>query len=598
MKTAAERILALLTPRERRRGALVLLLMLFLALLETAGVASVMPFLAVLGNPEMVRTNATLAWLYEAGGFPSVDAFLFALGGAAFLLIMASAVVRIIATYAVQRFTHMRRYSLAVRLLHIYLRQPYEFFLNRNSADLAKSILSEVDAAVTNVVKPVMDVISYGLITVVLIGLLVVVDPLLALIVTIFVGGAYGGIYLRLGRFLSRIGGDRLVANNERFTAASEAFGGIKDLKVLGREQAYMSRFRGPAERFASHLATSATLSAAPRYLIEAIGFGGILVLALGLMATREDLGEALPLLGLYAFAAYRLLPAAQHIYKATSMLRFGMPAVEAVYDDLVRTAAGCVPDHGNPPPLRLGTDIRFEAVDFRYAGAEHPALENVTLRIAARTTVGIVGRTGAGKTTAVDLILGLLRPTRGQILVDGQPLTEAVVARWQRAIGYVPQTIYLADVSVAENIAFGIPAAEIDREAVERASRVASIHDFITTEMPAGYDTVVGERGVRLSGGQRQRIGIARALYHDPALLVMDEATNALDPATEHAIMDAVHRLSGEKTIVMIAHRLTTVKDCDRIVVLEGGRVQGAGSFEEMRSTNAAFRAVGGVVA
>jgi len=598
MRVAVRKILTLLTPSERRRGSLVLLLMLLLAILETAGVASIMPFLAVLGNPEMVQTNATLGWLYETGRFTSVDAFLVALGAGAFVLIVGSAILRIVATYAVQRFTHMRRYSLAVRLLEIYLRQPYQFFLNRNSADLAKSILSEVDAAVTNVIRPVMDIVSYGLVSVILVALLFAVDPVLALVVTVLVGGAYAGIYLRLGRFLSRIGGDRVAANNQRFTAASEAFGGIKDLKVLGREQAYVSRFRGPAERFASHLATSATLSAAPRYLIEALGFGGILALALSLMATRQDLGEALPLLGLYAFAAYRLLPSAQHIYHATSMLRFGLPAVDAIYSDLASAPADSSSEAADGPPLRLCETVRFEGVQFQYEGAERPALEDLNLTIAARTTVGIVGRTGAGKTTAVDLVLGLLRPTRGEILVDGQPLTRELVARWQRAIGYVPQTIYLADVSVAENVAFGIPPEEIDQSAVERAARVASIHDFIETELPAGYATVVGERGVRLSGGQQQRLGIARALYHDPALLVLDEATNALDPATESAIMDAVQELSGEKTIIMIAHRLSTVQKCDQIVVLEDGRVKGAGRYEELRSTNAAFRAVGGAVA
>ncbi len=591
MPTTVQKFLVLFTPRERRRGLVVLGMMLLLALLETAGVASIMPFLAVLGNPSMVETNPVLAWMYAKGRFTSVDSFLFALGIGAFALVVLSAVFRIGTTYAMTRFTQMRRYSIGARLLQIYLRQPYSFFLNRNSADLAKSILSEVDILVNQVIKPGMNMIAYGMVMLVLAVFLVAMDPVLALVVILIVGGCYGGVYMAVRGLLGRMGGDRVQANRETFIAASEAFGGIKDLKVLGREQAYVQRFRGPAVRFAQHQSLYTTLSGTPKYLIEAVGFGGVLALALYLMGTRADLGEILPLLGLYAFAGYRLLPAAQHIYAGVSSLRFGLPAVDAVYEDLCKESPLHARSTSRLEPLPLEESVRFDGVRFRYPGAAGDALQGLDLTINARTSVAFVGATGAGKTTAADLILGLLLPTEGKILVDGKALTLANLSQWQRSIGYVPQSIYLADASAAENIAFGLDPDEIDQEAVERAARTANIHEFIANELPHGYGTEVGERGVRLSGGQRQRIGIARALYHDPALLVLDEATSALDTGTERAIMESVERLSGEKTIVMIAHRMSTVRACDQIIVLEGGQVTGSGSFEELKQSNATFR-------
>lgn len=585
-----KQLLALLTPYERKRGALVFGMMVVFALLETVGVASVMPFLAVLGNPALVETNPQLAWLYDRGGFEDVNTFLFVLGGGSFVLVIVSAIFRIFQTYALNRYVRMREYSLSARLLQTYLRQPYSFFLNRNSADLSKRILSEVGQVIILVLKPAMELISYALVALILVALLVVVNPGVALVVTVMAGGFYGVIYLGIRGVLRRMGAERVTMNQARFQAADEAFGGIKDLKVLGRENAYLNRFRMPAAHFARHQYWHATLSVAPKYLIEAITFGGISALALFLMGTRGDLGAVLPLLGVYAFAGYRLMPAAQNIFASVSSLRFGGPAVETLYDDMLVNAT--TSQHkGSESPLHLEREIAFRNVTFRYPNADRPALQNMDLVIPARSSVGFVGSTGAGKTTAVDLLLGLLSPTEGKIIIDGEPMDRVGVRRWQKALGYVPQQIYLADASVAANIAFGVDQNDIDQEAVERAARVARIHDFIANDLPDGYATEVGERGVRLSGGQRQRIGIARALYHDPQVLVFDEATSALDTGTERSIMDALEVLAGEKTLIMIAHRLSTVEGCDRIVVLENGNVVGVGSYAELESVNAVFQ-------
>lgn len=585
--------LELLTPREKRRGVLVLVIVTIMAVLEMAGVASVMPFLSVLGNPEAVESNEVLAWLYAALGFESRQNFLIFLGAGAFALVLFSGFFRIFTQYVMNRYIQMRRHSIAERLLETYLRQPYAFFLDRNSGDMARGILSEVDQLVSNVFQPGIQAAAYVVVAAAILALLLVMDPMLSLGVAAFIGGLYILIYGGLRGLLGRIGRERADANRERFVTAGEALGGIKAIKLLGREHAYLSRFRPASARLSRHMATNQTLGQAPKFLIEAVAIGGVLALAVVLMITRGNVGEILPVLGLYAFAGYKLLPAAQNIYKGVAKLRFGGSAVEDVHRDLhQRTALAEI--HRQPPAaLAPQREIRLEDVGFTYPNASKPALEGLVMAVPVETTVGLVGGTGAGKTTLVDIILGLLRPTEGQLTVDGIKVTDDNLRAWQQALGYVPQEIFLSDATVAENIALGVPKEEIDLEAVERSARMAQVHDFITGELPNGYETEVGERGVRLSGGQRQRIGIARALYHDPEVLVFDEATSALDNVTERAVMEAVNDLHEQKTIILIAHRLSTVENCDRIYLLEEGQVSGSGTYQELLQENLSFQAM-----
>ena len=574
MPTLLKKLLSLLSRREKRRGALVLIMVVFMALFETAGVASLVPFLSVLGNPALIHENAILHYLYHSLWFTSVNSFLFGLGIGSFLIIVFGALFRVATKFVLHRFTEMRRHSIGARLLETYLRQPYEFFLNRHSSDLAKGILSEVDQLVRTVVTPVFEIIAYSTVSLAIITLLVLVDPWVAIIVGATLSGTYSIIFMGVRGLLGRAGRDRVLANRERFVTAGEALAGIKDIKLLGREYAYLRRFNGSSVRYARHQATNATLSEAPKYLIEAVSFGGMLGLALYLLGTGGNLGNILPLLGVYAFAGLRLLPAAQHIYAGFSNLRFGQAVIDAVYEDLHSHDRRAEIRKSPPAPWMPQQRFGLHNVSFTYPGAQNPALKLLNLEISVGSTVGIIGTTGSGKTTAVDLILGLLRPTSGELQIDGEPVTDANVSAWQVALGYVPQDIYLTDASVAENIAFGISPDLIDFDAVQRSARMAQLHEFIENELPRGYNTLVGERGVRLSGGQRQRIGIARALYHDPAVLIFDEATSALDNTTEASIMEAVGALHGKKTVILIAHRLTTVKQCDRILVLEQGQL------------------------
>lgn len=575
---------------------MVLVMATVMAVLEVIGVASVMPFLSVLGNPEIVKSNKLLSNAYGFLGFSSVDDFLVALGMLSFATILMSAGFRMLTHYAMNRYIESRRHAIGTRLLETYLRQPYAFFLNRHSSDMAKSILSETDLVTNTILRPAMDLAAYAVVLLSMVILVMLVDPKVAIIVIAVLGGVYGAIYLGVRGVLGRIGRNRVKVNQQRFTAAGEALGGIKSIKLLGREAVYLQLFRTPSARFSRYQATSQTLSQIPNFLVEAVALGGIIVLTLVLLTAKGEaadgqLGEILPLLGVYAFAGLRMKPAAQKIYSAFAKLRFGAGALDSICEDIAQREALAEINSPAGESLNPGKTIALREVHYTYPNARDPALAGISLEIPVATSVGLIGSTGAGKTTVVDVLLGLLRPSQGHISVDGTPVTDENLRAWQRTLGYVPQDIFLTDSSVAENIALGIPPGQIDLKQVKRCARMAQVHDFIANDMPQGYETMVGERGVRLSGGQRQRIGIARALYHDPQVLIFDEATSALDNLTEQAVMQAVRALSHQKTIVLIAHRLSTVRDCDTIYMLEKGCVVGSGTYAELAASNKQFQ-------
>jgi len=588
-----KKLFAMLTTPERKQAMWLFGMILSMALLDMIGVASIMPFMTVLASPELVETNIVLKTIYAASvniGVNTTEEFLFLLGMLVFVLLLLSLAFKALTTYAQLRFTLMREYSISKRLVKGYLHQPYSWFLNRHSADLGKTVLSEVSTVISSGLFPFMNLIAQGAVATALLTLLILIDPQLALIVGLTLATVYSLIFKATRSILSRVGVDRLKANKERFTAVSEAFGAAKEVKVGGLEQAYIQGFARPAEIYAKGQATAQAISQLPRFALEAIAFGGLLLVILYLMAKSGNFASAIPVIALYAFAGYRLMPALQQIYQASASLRFASPALDALHQELSSLQADDAP-RGQLSPLRLTQAIRLEQVSYSYPNASQPALKGIDLTIPAHSTVGFVGATGSGKTTTVDAILGLLEPQEGALKIDGQPIAATNRRQWQRAIGYVPQHIYLADDSVAANIAFGVNANEIDQQAVERAAKIANLHEFVVNDLPQGYATTVGERGVRLSGGQRQRIGIARALYHTPQVLILDEATSALDNLTEQAVMEAVHNIGHEITIILIAHRLSTVKACDTIFFLEKGLLKGQGTFEQLIRANERFR-------
>jgi ABC-type multidrug transport system fused ATPase/permease subunit len=591
MRAVVHRLLDLLTPQERQRLGLVLCAVVLHALVEVVGIASILPFLTLVGNPAAVQENAILKWFFDTMRFTSVNWFLFFLGFVVLGVLVLSNALAALATWAMLRFSWMRNHSLSRRLLAIYLHHPYVYFLNQNTAEIGRNILMETQQVVHGLIIPGMQILAKGFVILSIFGLLVAVNPLLALIMTGVLGTAYGVVYALVRHKLAQVGKERLDANRERFKTVNEAFGTIKLVKLLGRDRYFTDRYRSQSYRYSDRMTTAALISSLPRYAMETIAFGGILIVVLYLLRTRGGLGQVLPLAGLYAFAGYRLMPALQAMFFGAAQVRSNVAGLDALHEVLQGSAGTDSSSMYEVRPLPFRETIRLRAVSFRYPGAGLAAVEDLDLAVRIGSTVGFAGRTGSGKTTAVDLILGLLRPVKGSLLVDGAEITNENLPAWQRDLGYVPQEIYLTDDTVARNIAFGIPDARIDTSAVERAAQVANIHEFIVESLPDGYGSQVGERGVRLSGGERQRIGIARALYHDPAVLVLDEATSALDSATEEAVFQAIRNVARTKTLIIIAHRLTTIVDCDVIYVMDNGRVIAQGSYAELMTTSAEFR-------
>lgn len=590
-----QKIMALFSARERRRFLILALLMVVVAFAEVFGISTFFILLRVLSEPQTIFDNEYLKWAYQLLGFESVFSFQIAFAIAVLLVLVLSLTIKAGGSYMVIRFATMRGYTMSSRLLQAYLHQPYTWFLQRNSSEVAKSVLGEVQFLISKVVEPGGRLLANVLLATAILCFLIAIDPMVAIIAALLLGGSYVAIYVWLRTKLLEIGQSVMQANSERFRLTHEATGGFKEVKLMSLEDQYVARFRQPARTLARNAALSQVMSQVPRFALEgltyAMLFGVILVL---MMRSGGDLAATIPTLGVFGLSAMRLLPALQQIYGALAAIRSAKAVLDHIYKDYM-DAIEYVSQRPNKSDqhaeLRLKQRLDLKEVNFSYTQGDRPAIENLNLSIPALSTVGIVGGTGAGKTTVVDIILGLLTPDSGEIAVDGKPLTVENMHLWRRSLGYVPQSIYLTDASVARNIAFGVPPEAIDMEAVKRAARTAALHDFVVNELPEQYETVVGERGVRLSGGQRQRIGIARALYHDPSLLILDEATSALDNLTERVVMEAVQRVRDTKTVIMIAHRLSTIRNCDRIFLMERGNVRDSGTYDDLVNKNETFR-------
>ncbi len=579
-----KKFISLLTPNELRHAILLLLMILIMALLDMIGVASILPFMAVLTNPNIIETNIIINKIYQISiifGVENNEEFLFALGILVFVLLIASLSFKALTTYVQVRFVQMREYTISKRFVENYLYQPYSWFLNRNSANLGKTILSEVGAVVGKGLKPLMDLIAKGIVTVALITVLIIADPKLALIVGSSLGLAYAIIYKFTLSYLKRIGKERFKSNELRFAAVNEAFGASKVIKISGLENIFIKRFSDPAKIFARSIASSAVIAQLPRFVLEALAFGGIILLILYMMLLKGSFYDALPILSLYVLAGYRLMPALQQIYSSLTNLNFIGPSLDSLIEE-IKNLKPYYYSH-NKHALLLNKKISLKNINFSYSDDTRKILSDININIPVKTTVGLIGATGSGKTTTVDIILGLLEAQTGTLEVDDTIITKKNLRAWQSSIGYVPQNIYLSDDTIASNIAFGYQQENIDQKVIEKVSKIANLHEFVINELPKQYQTSVGERGIRLSGGQLQRIGIARALYHNPQVLILDEATSALDNDTEQAVMEAINNIKKDTTVILIAHRLNTVKNCDFIFKLDKGRVINQGTPKEL---------------
>ena len=589
-----KKISYLLTVAERRRALLLIVMMLFMGLADMIGVASILPFLTVLTNPGLIETNIFLNNIFNFSGIMGIQTtqqFIFFLGICVFLLFIISLTLKIITTYLQALFVQMREYSISKKLLESYLHQPYSWFLYRNSTDLGKSILSEVQIVINQGLRPAIYLLSNIIVAVALLFLLVLVDYKLTLTVGLTFTILYGLIFKFSKNYLNQIGKERLKANKLRFTVANEAFGDLRVTKVSRLEQVYVDKFSLPAKILSFNQARSQVIGILPRYILEGITFGGLLLVTLYLLTRSKTFTDILPIIALYAFAGYRLMPAIQQIYLSITQLKFVSPALDALSEDLKNLKPINVNFSENKKFFSLEKSINLNQISYCYPNSSRKILKNIIISIPAKATVGLVGATGSGKTTVIDIIAGLLEPTKGSLSIDGEIISASNCRSWQRTLGYVPQSIFLSDDTIEANIAFGVNPKDIDQKAVIKAAKISNFHNFVINELPNKYQTKVGERGVRLSGGQRQRIGIARALYHNPQVLILDEATSALDNFTEKAIVDSLENLKKSITIILIAHRLSTVKSCDNIFVLDNGELKDQGKFDELILSSETFK-------
>ena len=568
------KIRSLLTDHERRAAIVLLGLMLVGMILETLGVGLVVPVIALILQGDLMVLH------------PSIATHLGVLGSMSQRELIVVAMLSLVGAYFLKNaflafliskqtfFAYDIQEKLSQRLFTIYLRQPYTFHLQRNSAELVRNITGEV-GILTGVLSSGMLMATELLVMVGVTGLLLLVEPVGAILaMLVFCGSAW--LFNRVTRErISRWGIERHTHDGLRLQHLQQGLGGAKDVKLLGRENEFLAQFQTHNAKSTRVWRLQATLQSYPRLMFEMLAVCGLAVLVLSMLAQQRDLATIVPTLGLFAAAAFRLMPSVNRILTAVQNLRYTLPVIGSLHRECQMSA----PDlkASSVPGLPQFTDeLTVSNLIYRYPGAARSALNGVSLSIKRGESVGLIGASGSGKSTLVDVMLGLLQPDSGEVKFDGEDVQKRL-RYWQDQIGYVPQTIYLTDDTLRRNVAFGLRDDEIDESAVTRAIKSAQLDVFVGT-LPDGLDTIVGERGVRLSGGQRQRIGIARALYHDPAVLVLDEATSALDTATESGVMQAVSALHGSKTIVIVAHRLSTVEKCDRLVRLDAGRIVAEG--------------------
>jgi len=577
-KSIVAKVYRLISGYGRKKLAGVFAVILLLGLLQVIGVTSIFPFLALATDPDKFRQSSLGKTILSH--LPDMNDFelLMAAGCLAITSLIVVNAALLVGDVVRTRYTQGLAHWLRLRLMRRMISNPYSYFLERNSGELLKKTAGDVTAMIGGVLYPALEAASRLITIIMLVGVLLWIDPIIAISAAVSLGGFYFVVFRVLRRRREQHSARLKLANRGAMKEAQQLLGGIKPIRIHDRESSF-------TERFAKHSRTQANLAKwvplyqnTPRYLVEPFAFGGMVAVVLVLSAQGESIQSLLPKLGIIALASYRILPSIQMLYSNFSGISLNQHTVEEVYDEFCDVLSSDVrspfPPQQRPSPLQWNHRIRFENVTFAYEGMKQPLFRDLSLPIPKNHFVAFVGETGSGKSTLVDLLLGLHTPQDGRILIDDVVLTESNLPNWRASLGYVPQDIFLLDDTIAANIAFGYGAHQIDYARLHRVAETAQIAAFIEKELPRQYQTRVGERGVRLSGGQRQRIGLARALYHQPTTLILDEATSALDNTTEAALMDAIAELQGKMTLIVIAHRLTTIERADRVFVLEKGRI------------------------
>lgn len=592
-------LFSLLSVSQRKQFYVLQALVVLMAFSEVFGIAAITPFMALVGDMTLLQQEGLLRDVYLFSGFETPEDFLFYLGLILLSLLCLSSGITMYTTWKLSIYASKTGTQLADRLYNYYMHQSWLFHSSGSSAYFTKQISTETLRVTDGIILPLL-LLNAKVILVAFISIgLFLYEPLIAINGLLILAVSYIILYKFVRRKLVSNGDQMSKAMKQRFRLMHDGFGGIKDVLLLGKQEVYTEQFKASGVNFAGARGANSAISTVPRALMELVAFGAMIGLVLILIKMHDgDLGTVLPILTMYAMAAFKLLPALQQIYSSIAQVKGNAAAFESIKRDLsesvelegnlINKLARANEDRGSE--LIFDDALVLKSVSFSYPGKSKPALEQLSMKIKANSIVGIVGESGSGKSTLIDLLLGLISAEKGELIVDNNIITPGNIKQWQEVIGFVPQSIFLSEGSIAENVAFGVPNAHIDYEKLHRAINLAHLSDLVNS-LPNGLDTTVGERGVQLSGGQRQRIGIARALYNQADILIFDEATSALDGITEKVVMEAIHGFNGSKTVILVAHRLKTVQECDVIFFMDKGKIIAEGTYDELLQSNNQFK-------
>lgn len=585
MKQSLARFFSLCSKKNKFQFKLLLVLAMFIAILQTLGIATVLPFLEIASQPDALANRPEIRAVFNRIGVTSESQIIIVFAWMALLLMLLANSLTVFSIWFQQKIAWTVSHNVSMRLVNAYGHLPYHFFLNKDTSDLIRAAIEDINKLIEGIVLAGCNLISQLFISTLIFALLVLVNPLISLIAFTSICTIYVLIVLARRTYLTRLGNESLSVTSDRYRTFVDFISGIKTIQSNGVREFFIDRFEGPSHRFSVIKPLTHITYHIPKYIVETLAFSIVIFIILLLARTPTGFIDALPTLTLFTIAGYKLIPAIQGAYVSFAQMLTSYPAVDNIYNDIHAVIDS---PQGNDKQIAFAQKITLTSLEYTYPGATTPTLNGINMNIRKGSKVGFVGPSGSGKTTLADLIMGLLEPSAGTIKVDDTEIDPTTTGSWRRQIGYVPQEVFLYNDTVANNIAFGLP---VDKQKVQTAARLAQIDTLIETQLPENYDSLIGERGTRLSGGQRQRLGLARALYRSPTVLVLDEATSALDSVTEGNFVKAIYEQLPDVTIIMVAHRISTVTRCDRLYAIDRGRVVAEGSYEQLIESSEMFR-------
>ena len=577
-------LFSLLTIEGKRKCYLVILLLIIVSIIDAIGIASIMPFIAILSDEGTIKNSKYVILINEKINIKEKSKLAIYFGIVTLVLLISSIILKMIGTKYQWNFILKQEYYIAKKIFELSLSCNYLWYLKENRNKLTNTILTEISGVVQGGLLPLMQLIANMSVIITIMIVITYIDYELALISTGVFGAFYVTAYILIKKYLQKIGELKVEANEERFKVIDEAYGAIREIKSMNLERYYQRNFDKPAYDYAHYQAQSSTIIQMPRFVIEGIAFGGMLIFIIIYMSNHNNISSITSIIVLYAYAGYRIMPAIQNIFSNVSMIKYSQNSIEKLSNYKKDLEINKVLEIEKKEDEYKIEKIELKSISFKYPSSKELALNKINLTIIKGESIGIIGLTGSGKTTLTDIIQGLIMPCEGEITINNNiEINEENIKVWKNNIAYVPQNIYISNNSVEANIAFGLDKNKINRKKLIEAAKEANIHEFIINELNNGYECMLGERGIRLSGGQKQRIAIARALYRNASILIMDEATSSLDNITEKIIIETIRKLKNKKTIITVAHRISTIIDCDKIIQLENGRIIAEGKYQDL---------------